>query len=206
MSPLLLLLALLVAVSGAELGLRFVAGRIADQRLTRAIGADVTVTLGGPFAGLRLLTGRVRHIHAVATEVPVRNGDAVIGRLTVELEDVDLSLQDRDLRAVHGEFVAHIPEGELDALAGVPAAVGSIRIRDGSLRLVTPAGVGVGASLDADDGDLVVRPSNPIAELTRFRLRFSVGDLPAGATIHSVSVEVDEVVVRGDLDGSRLTS
>ncbi|MDX1658813.1 MAG: LmeA family phospholipid-binding protein [Nitriliruptorales bacterium] len=205
MSPVALLVALGIALVGAELALRFAAARIADQYLSRVIGADVRISLRGPFAGLRILTGRAEEVDGVASDVPILEGDALIGHLEVRLLDVELSLGERRLRAVHGEFTARIPERELDALAGVPSAVGSITIEDGALKLVTPAGVGVTADVEAEDGDLVVKPTNPIAELARFRLRFSVGELPAGATIHSVGVEGGEVVVRGDLDGSRLT-
>ena len=206
MAPVALLVVLGIALVGAELALRFTAARVADQYLSRAIGADVRISLHGPFAGLRILTGRAEEVDGVASDVPIRAGDALIGRLEVRLLDVELSLGERRLRAVHGEFTARIPEGELAALAGVPSAVGSITIKDGTLKLVTAAGVGVAADLDAEDGDLLVKPTNPIAELARFRLRFSVGELPAGATIHSVSIQDSEVVVRGDLDGSRLTA
>lgn len=199
-------LAVVVGVLGAELGLRKLAGIVADRRLTDAVGADVRVSVRGVFAGLRLLTGRAHEVHALATDVPVRGGEARIRELTVHLEDVDLDLRDSTLRAVRGGFTARLGGEDVNALAGVPSVVGMVEVGDDVLTLVTRAGIRVAAAIDAEDGDLVVRPVHPIAELTRFRLRLGLGDLPGGATVRRVEVRGSDVVVRGELDGARLTS
>lgn len=200
---LLLLVALLVAALAVEVAVGKVAHDRTERLLAEAFDAPVTVALHGRPLTLDLVRRRIPAADLVAREVPLGDTGGRIGRLDVRLEGVLLP-RDRDgeWRVEQGVFEAHLDSDDLADLADLPPGVEGVRLVDDTVEVRTTAGVRFPASLDVEDGDLVLRADRGVLRLLpTASFRVPLGDLPAGARVRDVALNGGEVTARGVLGG-----
>lgn len=191
---LVLLVLVVVAVATDRIVVTIAERRVSDQ-VSAALDAPATVDLGGTLPGLRLLTGSIPRVDVAAREVPLTEG-VELQRLDARLTGVRVSwryLRERQETlppADEGTFRAQIDVASLADLLPVP---GRLEAVDGQrLRLSVANVASVEATLDAEDGRVVVRPQSPLAAFLGLE-RFDVDLSDQEGRPH-----VEEVVIRGD--------
>ncbi len=180
-------------------------------RFEEAVKVPVTVVIAGRPILKHLANGRVPGLHAMAEQVPVRNGAARLERLEVDLVGINVppgienGTATEPFSADGGRFAAWISAADLFTISGLAPLVRRMEFRGHAVRLQLPGGAWFDTSFRVKRGDLVVAPSQsllralPMSSLT-IRLR----GLPAGAEVTSVEISHNNLVARGTIDGSRL--
>lgn len=198
---LLLLLALAVVLVATDRIVAMVAEQRVSEQVSAALDASATAELGGALPGLRLLTGTVPRIDVSAEDVPVADR-AVLAQLDVTLTGVRVSwrylFEERETLppADDGRFRARIDVASLaELLPGELEAVDGERLR------LSFAGIAsVEATLDAEDGRVVVRPQTPLAGLLGLeRFDIDLSGQEGRPHVEEVDIRGDAVVLRGRL-------
>lgn len=205
-------IALLGALAAAvDAGLTRSAEERAAERVVAETGAaDATVDLQGWPVMLRLATGTVPRAVLTAQTVPIPDRGAALSSLDVTLTDVALRFDDLSatdtlpVRAATGRFEARLDGEALRTLAAedptVAQVVDRIELLDGVVRVVVAGGsFSVDATAEARDGDLVVRPTQPLPVPGLEEVVVPLRDLPAGATVDSLRVEAGALVLEGEV-------
>jgi hypothetical protein len=195
-------------VVATELWLRHRGVQRAADRLADAMGAAVELRV----VGRPLLRHMVRrHLPAatiVATDVPLRDGQATLNRLQVDLADLRVTGgpgEEHRLTADAGRFQARLLTAELLALVELPPYLVGMSLRPRGLRLQTIGGVYVDAVVDVDPTSLTIRPVTSVLRLLpQSGFRIPLPALPFGATIEAIELHDGRVEASGTLDHDRL--
>lgn len=176
--------------------------RVSDQA-SAALGAPAHAELHGTLVGLRLLTGTVPRIDVTAEDVPVLQG-ATIDRIAVTLTGVRVTREylrqqpDALPPAEDGRFRAEVGVGAIGELLPMPGLI-DVDTEGDRLRL-SVGNLAVEATLDAEDGRVVVRPQTPLAAVLGLeRLEVDLSDQAGRPHVETVDVRGDVVVLRGRL-------
>lgn len=178
-------------------------GRTAEQRAAdraeAALGVPVDVTLSGWPVGLRLLTGQPIDVRLEAREVPLPGTTAILDRLELELEEVPVDLDALDqpepeLRAARGSFVAELGDDAVQNQIGFVGRIPlvDVELRSGVVRLNLARFPVIDATAEIDNGQVVFRPTAPIAAFASIELRLE--ELPFG--FEATDVEIRRGVLR----------
>lgn len=202
-----LLLALVVVAVVAFLGDALatnVAEARAAERVSAELGASVEVDLRGWPVSLRLLNRHVPEVGLEAADVPLRGSGARLSRLEATLFDVAVPWTwtgrfDGVVEARSGRFTAELDEAAVQSLVPLPVTItleeGIIRGRLGTAQL--------DATAEVVDGAILLRPAaSSLADLGE--LRVPLDGLPVGATVESVRIEPDVLVIGGSLTDFRI--
>lgn len=202
------LLAVVVVVIGtlvADVVLRDLAEDRAAEEVSQVLGAPAEVDLGGTFAGLRLLTGRITEAHVTATDVPLEGAPVDADRIELFLTDVRIGLDDltngRDTlpEMGSGRFEARIDEAAVAGLVRAPRQLASVRLIEGGVA-VRIAGFQLEADARAVDGDVVLAPRSSILELLSGEITLDLSDQPGMPYVEEVEVTEQAMVLRGRLE------
>jgi hypothetical protein len=217
-TPLLLVLVLLAATTvlatvGLERWLRTRGLQQLEERVAAELGAPCTVTVTtapGPLRHLRavLWDRRLAGVLLEATEVPLGGARAHLASLTAHVEELPLvgrRLGPRPGRAT-GTFRAHLEDGQLGPLLGLPPVVQGVFVHGEGLRVTTYAGVALTCDVVLEDGGVVVRPRSPsaLARLPWPQVVTPLPELPLGARVERLTLEDGHAVAEGTFDASHL--
>lgn len=200
---LLVLLVLGVVVVAADRMVAAVAEQRVSDHVSAALDAPATVELGGTLPGLRVLTRRLPRVDVAAEDVPLGRG-VVLDRLDATLTGVRVTwtyLREQPERlppADEGRFRAEIGVASLADLLPIS---GRVEATDsGRLRLSIANLASVEATLDAEDGRIVVRPQTPLAGVLGLeRFDIDLSDEPGRPHVEDVEIREETVVLRGRL-------
>lgn len=182
----------------------------ADRVISETGAADATVDLRGWPVALRLATGTVPEAYLTAATVPIPGRGAALSRLDVTLTDVALRFDDLNepgaipVQAAAGRFEAALDGEALRTLAAedptVAQVVERIELLDGVVRVIALGGAfSIDATVEARDGDLVLRPVEPLPVPGLEEVVIPLRDLPAGAVVDDIRVEPGAVVLQGQV-------
>lgn len=200
------MVAVALAVAGAELTLRALVPARLDAALTDAFGGPTTASLPSPLLPA-ILRGRLDEVVVRATAVPVGGGQGRLDTLDVHLHDVTFSVGElgRDVRAGRGTYRARIEEDSLAQLGELPPVVKRLELDPDTLWVTTLGGVRVATTVEPHGRRLVVRPrSRSLAQLPFAELPIDLPELPAGATVTGISLRAGHLIATGPIDGDRL--
>lgn len=195
-TPLVVGIVLAIVVVGLVAADRALAGAAegrAAERAEEVLGAPADVQLTGWPVGWRLVAGRPVDVVLSARDVPLPDGDGVLDVLEVELDGVRAGLGMLDepsspLRAEQGRFVAELGDDAVQQRLGVVGRIPlvDVELRSGVVRLNVARFPAIDATAEIDDGQVLFRPTAPIAGFVEVELRLE--ELPFGFVVDDVTV------------------
>lgn len=204
-----LVAALLVAI---DLAVTATTQERVTDRVSAALDAPAEAEVSGWPVTLHLLSGTLPAVHVTARNVPLNAGEAVINDLDVRLRDVDLSWDDLTADssqlppADEAVFEAHLDQQTAQALLDVREEVVAVELREGTVALDLAGVVHIEATVDAEDGQVVLRPRDGIAGFLGLgEVPIDLSDQPGSPHVQEVRVTPERIVLFGTLDAMKPT-